>query len=154
MAPRQVHALFTNDVLRGIAQDPSVDLLTDARSVNLGPKFVEIWDGLNSHVDESDRIPSQGLAAYVVERPDYEAVLVTLPKPVEAGEPYAAIAVTDAGGHRRYYTWDLGPDETVHLGGWLADGGDGNPRHEDLGERHSSTIDAFLDEVGAHLSQG
>lgn len=153
MAPRTVHYAFAHRILRDLALDERLDLVGEAIAVDLGPKFATLWDDANASVPESDRIASDGLATYVVQRPDYAGVLVTLPAPVEPAEAHAVMVVRgmtprDAS----YFTWEHAVDSasgapTVYLCGWDADG-----RHVNLGTRQDASIDGFVNEVGASLS--
>ena len=154
MAPRTVHYAFAHRILRDLALDDRVDLVGEAIAVDLGPKFATLWDDANAAVPESDRIAPDGLGTYVVQRPDYAGVLVTLPAPVEPAEAHAVMVVRGlTPGDTSYFTWEQGLDEAtgapaVYLCGWAADG-----RHVNLGTRHDASIDGFVNEVGASLSR-
>jgi hypothetical protein len=155
MAPRTVHYAFAHRILRDLALDDSVDLVGEAIAVDLGPKFATMWDDANASVAESDRIDPVGLATYVVQRPDYAGVLVTLPAPVEPAEAHAVMVVRGATpADTSYFTWEHGLDittgaPTVYLCGW-----DRSDRHVNYGTRQDPSIDAFVNEVGANLANG
>ena len=154
MAPRTVHYAFAHRILRDLALDDSVDLVGEAIAVDLGPKFATMWDDANAAVAESDWIAPAGLATYVVQRPDYAGVLVTLPTPVEAAEAHAVMVVRGATpADTSYFTWEHGIDvstgsPTVYLCGWNRDG------HVNHGTRQDTSIDAFVNEVGTNLANG
>lgn len=152
MAPRTVHYAFAHRILRDLALDDRVDLVGEAIAVDLGPKFATLWDNANASVPEEDRIAPDGLATYVVQRPDYAGVLVTLPAPTEPAEAHAVMVVRGAApGRSSYFTWEHGVDPetgapTVYLCGW-----DANGRHVNWGARQDASIDGFVNEVGASL---
>jgi hypothetical protein len=155
MAPRTVHYAFAHRILRDLALDDSVDLVGEAIEVDLGPKFATMWDDANASVPESDRIAPAGLATYVVQRPDYAGVLVTLPAPVEPAEAHAVMVVRGATpDDASYFTWEHGLDVStgapvVYFCGWNRDG-----QHVNHGTRQDQSIDAFVNEVGISLSNG
>lgn len=155
MAPRTVHYAFAHRVLRDLALDDSIDLVGEAIAVDLGPKFSRMWDDANASVAEGDRISPNGLATYVVQRPDYAGVLVTLPPPVEPAEAHAVMVVRGATpADTSYFTWEHGLDittggPTVYLCGWNRGG-----RHVNYGTRQDPSIDAFVNEVGTNLANG
>jgi len=155
MAPRTVHYAFAHRILRDLALDDSVDLVGKAIAVDLGPKFATMWDDANSSVRDSDRIDPVGLATYVVQRPDYAGVLVTLPAPVEAAEAHAVMVVRgETPADTSYFTWEHGLDATtggpaVYFCGWNRDG-----QHVNHGSRQDHSIDAFVNEVGFSLADG
>ena len=155
MAPRTVHYAFAHRILRDLALDDSVDLVGEAIAVDLGPKFATMWDDANASVAENDRIAPVGLATYVVQRPDYAGVLVTLPAPVEPAEAHAVMVVRGATpADTSYFTWEHGLDivtggPTVYLCGW-----DRGGSHVNYGTREDPSIDAFVNEVGTNLANG
>lgn len=155
MAPRTVHYAFAHRILRDLALDTHVDLVGEAIGVDLGPKFAAMWDDANASVPEADRIAPVGLATYVVQRPDYAGVLVTLPTPVEPAEAHAVMVVRGSTpADTSYFTWEHGLDvvtgqPTVYLCGWNHDGA-----HLNHGTRADQSIDAFVSEVGANLANG
>jgi hypothetical protein len=155
MAPRIVHYAFAHRILRDLALDDSVDLVGEAIAVDLGPKFATMWDDANASVAEGDRIAPAGLATYVVQRPDYAGVLVTLPAPVEPAEAHAVMVVRGATpADTSYFTWEHGLDvatgtPTVYLCGWNRGGS-----HVNHGTRQDTSIDAFVNEVGTNLANG
>lgn len=155
MAPRTVHYAFAHRILRDLALDDSVDLVGEAIAVDLGPKFATMWDDANAAVAETDRIPPAGLATYVVQRPDYAGVLVTLPAPVEPAEAHAVMVVRGATpADTSYFTWEHGLDATtggptVYFCGWNRGGS-----HVNYGTRQDPSIDAFVNEVGTNLANG
>ncbi len=154
MAPRTVHYAFAHRILRDLALDATVDLVDEAIAVDLGPKFSTLWAEANDTVPQSDRVDAGGLATYVVQRPDYAGVLVTLPAPVEPAEAHAVMVVRGSRpAHSSYFTWEHGIDSmtgapTVYLCGWDRDG-----HHINHGTRDDSSIDAFVSEVGASLAR-
>jgi hypothetical protein len=155
MAPRTVHYAFAHRILRDLALDDSVDLVGEAIAVDLGPKFALMWDDANAAVPETDRIAPDGLATYVVQRPDYAGVLVTLPAPVEPAEAHAVMVVRGATpAATSYFTWEHGIDPTtgapvVYFCAWNRGG-----RHVNYGTRQDASIDAFVNEVGTNLANG
>ncbi len=155
MAPRTVHYAFAHRILRDLALDDSVDLVGEAIAVDLGPKFATMWDDANASVADNDRIAPVGLATYVVQRPDYAGVLVTLPVPVEPAEAHAVMVVRGATpADTSYFTWEHGVDVStgapvVYLCGWNRGG-----HHVNYGTRQDSSIDAFVNEVGTNLANG
>ncbi len=157
MAPRTVHYVFAHRVLRDIALDPNVDLLEEATDVDLGPKLSAIWADLNERVPDDGRIAPDGLAAYVVQRPDYAGVLVTLPEPQEPAEAYAVMVVSGPEPDQSlYYTWEYGHDPSTgeavaFLCGWGQDPHGAGATHYNYGSRPTSSVDTFVNEVGEHL---
>jgi hypothetical protein len=155
MAPRTVHYAFAHRILRDLALDTHVDLVGEAIGVDLGPKFSAMWDDANAAVGDADKIPPVGLATYVVQRPDYAGVLVTLPAPVEPAEAHAVMVVRGATpADTSYFTWEHGLDvvtggPTVYLCSWTHD-----DAHMNFGTRQDPSIDAFVAEVGANLANG
>ncbi len=155
MAPRTVHYAFAHRILRDLALDTHVDLVGEAIGVDLGPKFATMWDDANASVPETDRVAPDGLATYVVQRPDYAGVLVTLPAPVEPAEAHAVMVVRGATpADTSYFTWEHGLDvvtgaPTVYLCGWNHDGA-----HVNYGTRPELSIDSFVSEIGARLANG
>ncbi|MBI4899974.1 MAG: hypothetical protein HY829_05790 [Actinobacteria bacterium] len=154
MAPRTVHYAFAHRILRDLALDDRVDLVSEAIAVDLGPKLSTLWDDANAAVPASDRIDDAGLATYVVQRPDYAGVLVTLPEPIEAAEAHAVMVVRgDASATGSYFTWEHGVDSVsgapvVYLCGWDRDG-----NHVNHGTREDASIDGFVSEVGRSLAE-
>jgi hypothetical protein len=150
-----VHYAFAHRILRDLALDDSVDLVGEAIAVDLGPKFATMWDDANASVADNDRIAPVGLATYVVQRPDYAGVLVTLPVPVEPAEAHAVMVVRGATpADTSYFTWEHGVDVStgapvVYLCGWNRGG-----HHVNYGTRQDSSIDAFVNEVGTNLANG
>ncbi len=159
MAPRTVHYVFAHRVLRDIALDPNVDLLEEATEVDLGPKLADIWADLNERVPEESKIPGDGLAAYVVQRPDYAAVLVTMPEPQQPAEAYATMVVSGPDETQTlYYTWEYGHDTATgepaaFLCGWGQDPHGAGTTHYNYGSRDNTSIDTFVDEVGKHITE-
>lgn len=153
MAPRTVHYAFAHRILRDLALDGRVDLVKEAIAVDLGPKVAQIWHDANAATAESERIAPDGLATYVVQRPDYTGVLVTLPVPVDPAEAYAVMVVRGATpADTLYYTWELGRDPvagtaTVYLCSWNSDG-----THANHGTRKDPSIDSFVNEVGTAIA--
>jgi hypothetical protein len=152
MAPRTVHYAFAHRILRDLALDDRVDLVGEAIAVDLGPKLSTLWDDANAAVPGSDRIDAAGLATYVVQRPDYAGVLVTLPEPIEAAEAHAVMVVRGDSGVGSYFTWEHGLDTmtgepVVYLCGWDRDG-----HHVNHGTREDTSIDGFVGEVGRSLA--
>ena len=152
MAPRTVHYAFAHRILRDLALDDRVDLVGEAIAVDLGPKLATLWDDTNAAVPESDRVDAAGLATYVVQRPDYAGVLVTLPAPVEPAEAHAVMVVRGSSpAGSSYFTWEHGIDTmtgapAVYLCGWDRDG-----HHVNHGTREDPSIDGFVSEVGRSL---
>lgn len=153
MAPRTVHYAFSHRILRDLALDARADLVGEAIGVDLGPKFATLWDEANAQVADADKVAPAGLATYVVQRPDYSGVLVTLPAPVEPAEAHAVMVVRGATpADTSYYTWEHGLDPvtggpTVYLCSWARGG-----VHVNHGTRPDPSIDAFVGEVGTSLA--
>lgn len=155
MAPRTVHYAFAHRILRDLALDPRLDLVGEAIAVDLGPKFAAMWNDANASVADGEQVDPSGLATYVVQRPDYAGVLVTLPAPVQPGEAHAVMVVRGSTpADTSYFTWEHGVDPatgaaSVYLCGWNRGGS-----HVNYGTRQDTSIDSFVNEVGVNLANG
>jgi hypothetical protein len=152
MAPRRVHHLFAHRLLPEIALDTKTDLFGEAATVDLGPRFVELWQEMNRRAGAAEAVDPAGLAAFVVMLPKLNGVLVTLPEPTEPDESrYAMLVHHDDPTKRLFFTSERGTDdsgaETTSLFAWVPSSR--GLRQVNLGERADASIDAFVADVEA-----
>lgn len=151
MAPRRVHDLFAHKLLPGIALDPDTDLFTEAATVDLGPRFVELWERMNERAGDGDTVDPEGLAAFVVVLPELNGVLVTLPEATEPFEArYAMLVANDDPERRLYFTGERTGDaetgaESSELCAWVPSAN--GLERVGLGRREDPGIDAFVGDV-------
>lgn len=151
MAPRRVHHLFAHQVLPEAALDPRTDLFGEAEKVDLGPRFVELWEEMNRRAGESEAIDPDGLAAYVVVLPELNGVLVTLPEATQEPEAkYAMLVANDDPTKRLFFTSERGSDPdsgaaTSELCAWVPSAA--GLQKVNLGRREDPSLDAFVNDV-------
>ncbi len=149
MAPRRVHQLFAHRLLPEISLDRRNDLFAEAGAVDLGPRFVELWEELNRWVGREEAVNPDGLAAYVVMLPELNGVLVNLPEATQANEARYAMLVTHENPAKRLFFTservDEGGAESTQLSAWVPSAS--GLQQVNLGPRDDDSIDAFVNDV-------
>lgn len=117
--------------------------------MDLGPRFVELWEEMNGRAAENERVAPDGLAAYVVQLPELTGLLVNLPEATEADEArYAMLVAHDDPAKRLFFTSERVDDHGrvgTQLSAWVPSAA--GLQKVNLGPRDDDSIDGFVNDV-------